>query len=306
MAKIYLFQKLGTKISAEERLNIHISIFTSISNLEDPSIDDVVFEDFKTKQYEGQALSLLKSSFIILNKDIRKDKETDKNTIIDIINLYGEIEKQIYNLHQPLNLKIKDLEVKKEEFLVRKRKEYTSTDPDPLDLPGQYSPLPEAAYMSFELFVYHDLIKEDSNIIKWNRRLLFLIGCDIEVKKAIAELKCLMKRYPEKDKMEKYKIQNNEDFVPKLMWNLDKVDLYEIIHSLCQLEAFTIPNSSKKPTKKYVKEAFEKFFMVDLTNLYSHTTHAKDRGKNEIFLDEMKSALNKHFNNLNEKRSELK
>ncbi len=46
--------------------------------------------------------------------------------------------------------------------------------------------------------------------------------------------------------------------------------------------------------------------MVDLKNLYSHTTHAKDRDQDEIFLDEMRKALDKHFTNLNEKRSVLK
>ena len=305
MAKTAYFQKLGTNISKEERLNMHIKLFESISNFTDSSIDDVTYENYKKILYEGQALSLFKSSIKILIKDLNKDIETDKNAFNDFYNILKDNVKQIIKLHETWKLKMRDLEEKKEEFLVQKRKEYTSNDPDPLDIPGQERPPPDCEYVTFELYVYHDLKEKDMEIFKWKRRKLFLTVCDAEVKKTIPQIENLMKQYSNK-KEKKYTVQNNDEFVPKLKWDLDKVNLYEIIHSLYQLEAFSMPDSSRRPTKKYIKEAFEKFFMVDLKNLYSHTTHAKDRDQDEIFLDEMRKALDKHFTNLNEKRSVLK
>ncbi|MFC2118080.1 hypothetical protein ACFLSY_05525 [Bacteroidota bacterium] len=183
-----MFQKLNHKISKDERLNLLISVFNSISSLEDPSIDDIVYENFEEKQSESHALSLVRSSFIILKKDIIKDNEPNNNIIFDLINRYRDIEKQIKALHQPLSLKIKEIEENKKKFLVKAKKDYISPFYAPEDLFEKH-PMPAAAAdMPFDHFVYHDLRKFNYEIKKWKRRVFFIEACKSEVNSAIVNL----------------------------------------------------------------------------------------------------------------------
>ncbi|MFC2121635.1 hypothetical protein ACFLTI_08580 [Bacteroidota bacterium] len=209
MAKTNWFQKLDTKISKEERARILLSVFSSISNLDDLSIDVIPYEILDKRIPESAALANFRASLINHNHDTLPDKEINHGDIINTQELYREILEQIKLLEPQVENENKEVEDAKKLYLENPNKYFVKSLSPTEDRNKPYGKIIVSNWVEFEIYNAKRIDEFNLETKKWERRQLFIKGCKAEVIKALKHLEDKVKSFSNKKNTKVKKSTNN-------------------------------------------------------------------------------------------------